>query len=227
MVLVVMLLGQRTGVALAEVIAKAAQAESVTFVQQVKSEHLGVLEIKGYMQGEALRCELSNGIVYVENQKERKGLFLDKKNKKAVRYNFPTDAVPLSLWQTDPIQWLQQVKPADAKPLGKETLDGKRAETFSATRVHLFTGATKSYGFPPEHTVKIWVERQTELPLKIEIRDPQGIDVMTFAQIKWNERLGSELFVLDVPEGFTVESLDSFRSRLPQSTGRVLEKAPK
>lgn len=216
--LAVMLVNPGTSVVLANVVRESTQAKSVTFVLKVNYGNMAVLDIKGLLQGDELRCELPNGIVYVETAKERKGLFLDLQNKEAARYDFPKDAT--SLWNTHPIQWLQQVKPDDAKWLGNETLEGGDAEVFLSKQIGLFTNGTKSYGFAPEHTSKIWVDRHTELPLKLVISDHQGNDFMTFTQMKWNETLGSDLFVLDVPEGFTVQTIESFHSRFPQLIGR-------
>ncbi len=220
--LAVMLVVPGTSIVLADVVEKSTQAKSVTFVLKVKSGNRTVLDVKSYLQGNGLRCELPNGIVYVENAKERKELYLDMPNKEAAYYDFPKDAA--SLWNTHPIQWLQQVtKPDDAKFLGHETLEGCEVEVFLTKQIGVFTKGTKSYGFAPEHTIKIWVDPQTELPLKIEVRDPHAKNVMTFAQMKWNEPLGFDLFRLDVPDGFTEQSAESFRSRLPKTTGRPLE----
>jgi outer membrane lipoprotein-sorting protein len=205
-------------IVLAQVVEKATQAKSVTFVQKVQSEGKTVLELKGYLQGDQLRWEMPRGIICVERRKDRKGLFLDTAMKEAAPYDLPKDTESLSRWQTDPIDWLQRIKPGNAKSLGRELLDGKKVAVFLTKYTGLFTSGGESYGFAPEQTVKMWVDQQTDLPLKIAIGDPQEAEGMTFTEMKWNERLASNLFLVDVPDGYTELKRESFRSRFPQST---------
>jgi outer membrane lipoprotein-sorting protein len=73
-----------------------------------------------------------------------------------------------------------------------------KAEVYRIKGVDLF-------GIKGKGEMQIWVDPSTELPAKIEIRDPNSKVFLSFDRFEWNKPLEAEMFQLDVPEGYTID----------------------
>jgi WD40 repeat protein len=99
-----------------------------------------------------------------------------------------------------PIEQLREAKSKDAKWVGNETIDGRKTEIFDVQNGKIL-GST---GIP---LLRVWVDRDSQLPVKIvaEDKDPKSEMRITLEHIEWNVPLESSLFAMEIPEGYTEE----------------------
>ena len=213
-----MTVGGGSNVVLADVIRNAVEAKSVTFVLRETVGKTTLKEFNCLLEGDSVRIESPRGMVLVEDLKRWKGIFLDKTNKEAAKWDVPEGA--RDELRTHPIKQLQQAKPEDAKFLRDELLKGRKSQVFrvKVASASFFNAPPKeSYGFAPDLEMTIWVEPQNQLPLKIEIRQPGEPFAITFDQMKWNESLDAALFLLEIPAGYTEQPAEQLRARWNQT----------
>ena len=109
----------------------------------------------------------------------------------------------------NPIERLRQAKSADATFVGKELIDGYYTSKFKmpVKDVSVFQDA-KQYGFGAKFEMTVWIDVETKLPVRIEIRHPKNSARIVFESLKWNEALDESLFDTTIPPGFakTTES---------------------
>lgn len=191
-------------VAFAEVIDNARKAKSVTFNLKETAGTRTVRAIKCYVQSDRVRYELANGIVLVESIKDSKLLYLDMEKKQAAQLDAPTDTAVQSAARW--IEQLQRVKPEDAESLGQRTRE-PRAEVFRVKQI-------KFLGREAEGDMEIWVDPQSQLPLRIELRDAQGTNIVTLERMRWNDPLDDDLFSLGIPAGFAEKPIETLRARI-------------
>lgn len=98
---------------------------------------------------------------------------------------------------------LQQLREEDLRTLGWAVIDGAEATGFEAPARLLFPHSIPD----PESKVRVWANRETALPVRLELRfRQQGSYVtMVVSQIEWGVALPDDLF--DVPDepGWTIE----------------------
>lgn len=198
-------------VAFAQAIERAKRAESVEFVLIQGREEDATAERRCLVQGDMMRVQHPQGIVTLIDTKAGQRLYLDAKNKTAGRFTLPKQIV--AELAVNPIEQLQQVRSAGAEPLGKEDLEGRNVAVFRVAGIKLF-GTHSEQG-----EMRIWVDSATMLPARIELR--RGVTtILIFKNMKWNQAIDPAQLKLEVPEGYTEQSEETFQKRLrPDKNG--------
>ena len=134
------------------------------------------------------RVELPEGRYSIVDNRRRKAMAVDTKNKKAmIFHSLPTTA------PTNPYENFRNIHKESVKRLPDRTIDGKRA-----------VGFTAKVG---QDTASIWVDPETNLPVRMESspKDPQGREATVIIHdIRFDEDVDESLFRLEPPEGYTV-----------------------
>lgn len=192
-------------VALAQVLDKVKEADSVEFVIGPGRGEVAEKQNKCLFHGEKLRVQHPVGVVMIADRETMKGLYLDATNKTACRFTlherFATE------FATDPITQLRQVKADGAERLNKEVVDGKETEVFRARGINLF-GTESDKG-----EMRVWVDSTTMLPARIELRLGET-PVMTLKEIKWDPKIDPSLLAQEIPSGYSEQSEGAFRKLL-------------
>lgn len=201
--------GGGAGVVLADVIQCVVQAKSVTFVMKEQIIGKTSKEFRCWMQGDGLRIEGTDNSTLIENGAG--AVLLDRKSKQAARVPTSTeerkDPVP------SPIEQLRLAKSDNATFVGKEVIDGSQTSKFQmpVKDASLFHNA-EQYGFGAELQLTVWVDVETKLPVRIEIRHPKEAARIVFEGLKWNETLDAPLFNTTIPSDF-IETSELLRGR--------------
>ena len=198
-----------TRVALAQVLDKVKNSDSVEFVLVPGQEDSSSKQQKCILQGKMARAEHPTGIVMIADMETRQGLYLDPENKTAGRFTLSEHSA--TEFATDPIEQLRQVRTDDAERLRKEVVDDKEAEVFRVRGIRLF-GTESDKG-----EMRVWVDTTTMLPLRIELR-VGATPVVTLKEIKWNSAIDPSLLSLAIPDSFSEQPAEVFR--------RVLQPEP-
>lgn len=192
-------------IALAQVLDKVKDAESVEFViGPGRGDDVGRQQ-KGVFHADKVRVQHPVGIVMIADLKEKKGLYRDDASKTACRFTLEEQfAMEFAI---DPITQLRNVKTDDAEHLSNEIVNGQNAEVFRVRGIKLF-GTQRDTG-----EMRVWVDAKSKLPLRIELRFGMST-IMTFKEMRWNSVIDPALLSLKIPDGFSEQPEDSFRQRL-------------
>ena len=188
-------------VAFAQVLDNTRKADSVAFtlIEGSGNEHKCVVE------GTKYRVEHSSGIVIVGDRESRKRLLYDPDNKTAGVFDLKEHAaVELGPGM---VEQLRQVRPDDAEPIGKETIDGKTVDLFRVNGIKLF-GVDSSKG-----AMKIWVDAKSMLPWRIELLVGKS-SVVTLHELKWNAPVEPSSLQMQIPDSYAEQPVDAFEKRL-------------
>lgn len=194
-----------TGVALAQILDKVKEAQSVKFVFSPGSVDDPNKELKCVLLRERLRVEHPSGIVLTSDRKTKEGLYLDAKNKTAAQFPLP-EQVSLEL-AADPLTQLREVGGKSAERIGKEVVDGHESEVLRVPGIKLF-GTESEKG-----EMRVWVDSSSMLPLRLELRMGQST-LMTFRKIEWNPDVDPELVSMEIPSGYREQPVEVFRKLL-------------
>lgn len=199
----------------AEMLAEVKKAESVTLTNRQKIGNAPTFEFKWYMQGQKFRMEMPGVFAYIWDMDEPTYLNLDLVRKIAKAHPANQEAREAF---ANPVQQLQKAKPEDAKLVSEDEIGGKKVDVYQVAKIDFLGG--KGDGL-----MKIWVDRETKLPVKITVEGPgdnkgAGKMCLEFTDFQWNKRLDDKLF--KIPEDFTFVGLQP-----PQGPGPVEEKEPK
>ena len=186
------------GQAFAQMIEKVKAASSVRFTTTVRlgkggREHDAVM----YLEGNRMRMEHFDGtLIDVADLDRKQGLALNMRGKLAQQVELDENVVGSF---NNPIDQLRRVKSDDAEQIGEEDLKGRRTLVYRCHKVDTLF-------FKGNAEMLIWVDRESGLPAKIEIRDfnPQFPSEYRFDKFVWNEPLDARLFSLAIPDGFTI-----------------------
>ncbi|MEX2138798.1 MAG: hypothetical protein WD894_06020 [Pirellulales bacterium] len=180
--------------AFAEVIQQVAKVKSVTFVSNSTLRNDSTKEIvlrehvKWYVQGQQLRMEDTVGTTATFADLAQKHIgTLDLKRKTAFTHLLDDDLGELF---ANPIGQIQQLKAGDAKLVGNEVLDGRKMQLYELDKVDFLMMGGKG-------ATSIWVDPQTQLPVKIVIEPKKLKDRSVFIEITnfdWNKELDESLF---------------------------------
>lgn len=192
-------------VALAQVLDKVKDADSVEFVLSPGRGDVAGKQQKCMLSGEKLRIQHPIGIAMIADRETKKGLYLDPANKTACRFTLH-ERLAME-FATDPITQLRQVKAGGAERLRKEVVDGKGAELFRVRGINLF-GTESDMG-----EMRVWVNSTTMLPVRVELR-MGATPVMTLKEIKWGSKIDPSLLAQEIPNGYSEQPEDAFRERL-------------
>jgi outer membrane lipoprotein-sorting protein len=192
-------------VVFAQVLDNAKNADSVVFwLSQGIAQGAGK-EYKCFAQGEEVRVEHPSGIVIITDTRAKKRLYLDAKNETAGLFAVHEHAV--GELATGMVEQLRHVRPADAKPIGKEVIDGKTTEVFRVPGIKLF-GIDSDKG-----EMRIWVDPTSMLPWRLELRIG-AMPFVTLRKLEWNLPIEASLLSMDIPNGYTLQPEDVFRKAL-------------
>jgi len=181
----------------AAVIDKVHQVTSVTC--RCKRTFAGTVESvsKLYIWKDAIRNEVPGHGVLIFDRIQKKAIVLDERSKVAM---FPSlvPGAPIP----NPLEELRNLKQESAERVGEETVEGRQLAVYRLRDVDLLE---HTYG-ENDADIKLWVDPQTQLPVKLIIFAPQSqIDkYVEFSDFHWNEELDPSLFSLEIPEGYTV-----------------------
>ena len=192
-------------VALAQVLDKVKNADSVEFVLSPGSGEAADKDQKCMLLGEKLRVQHPIGIVMIADKEAKKGFYLDAKNKTAGRFILHEHLA--KEFATDPITQLRQMRADGAERLSKEVVDGKETEVFRVRGINLF-GMESDKG-----ETRVWVDSATMLPLRIELRMGET-PVLTLKEMKWGTAVDPSLLSQDIPGGYSEQAEDAFRKLL-------------
>jgi outer membrane lipoprotein-sorting protein len=192
-------------VALAQVIDKVKDADSVEFVLGPGRGDNAGNQQKCLLSGKRLRVQHPVGIVMIADRETKKGLYLDAKNKTSSRFTLHKHLA--TEFAADPITQLRQMKADDATRVGQEVVNGKETEVFRVRGVNLF--GTKS----DKGETRVWVDPTTMLPVRVELRMGES-PVLTLKEIQWGSKIDPSLLVQEIPDGYSDQPEDAFRKRL-------------
>jgi len=184
--------------AFASVIEQVRQAESVqwTMVTQMGRQP----EIRGtmYVVDNQLRFEQEFGIdatlIQICNLETNRSLILDTHRRIAQSIDVDHELTKLL---SNPIPQLRRASSNDGEHIGEELLDSRLTQIFRMNKVDFM-------GFQGAAEMIIWVDSSDQLPVKIVIRDrsPKSQMMIRFEGFVWNQPLSSELFSLNIPDGY-------------------------
>ncbi len=218
-VIVFTLLADRTAVwGFADVIQNVEQARSVQLKMTTQLGHGPQTEGRMFIEGDQLRVEQAGGaLIHVIDFNQGNALILDTHRKLAQAVNVDEQMIERL---SNPIRQLRDAVPDEAQKIGEEYLKDRLTMVYRLRSIELF-------GMHGKGEMFVWVDRDSELPVKIVIRDPdpKAATEVVFEEFVWNKPLDPQLFSLKVPSGFesgivmtvppqqppapTVESLDS------------------
>lgn len=155
-----------------------------TFVAESPDGSGKSVSIQYVVSGNRVRADWP-GKTQIHRPKQNRILLLDHKERTA---EFTIGPVRLD----DKYRWLTTVEDSSVKDLGESTINGRRVVGFEVPE----RGSEKI----PNSNMKVWVDPDTRLPVKIE-----AIGNRILQDFIFESEVRDELFALKVPEGYFVE----------------------
>jgi len=152
----------------------------------------GELRQTMYIKAENIRSEI--------NTSGKKIIMLIREGKEAYSY-IPDEnmAMRIPIPAEKPAAELDYLKMPEMKIIGQDIVDGRPCD--------LYQGLIKG------KTVKMWVAKDIQFPLRMEVETPKGKIVSRFSNIQINPVLSDNLFV--VPQGVKIIDMSSM-GQMPQ-----------
>lgn len=176
--------------ATAEVVDTIRRARAVRFTRQFSGSKVRVLE-----DGGVVRQEHPDGTVTIMDYTKGKLLLLDPTAKTAVRGTIAGDDIPegesvLALFRN-------QITSADGALVGRVPFGDAEADEY---RFSFEDG---------EGMVRMWVDRQTHLPLKAVFQGQNWLPAgdVTYGDFDWNPAFDAGHMTVDVPVGYAIDEL--------------------
>jgi len=212
------------GFAFADVIENVRKAESVSFVLKQKLGGQPVITARMYIQGQGFRMDMVGVegvnqeaaeklkkfpalVSFIADVTKKEQLQLDHVRKTATRAKVD-DRAASEFTKANPVEQFRKIKQEDAESIGQEQRGGRTLQVYRLTAIDLMgiKGKTDQAG----DEMKIWVDQQTGLPVRIRIagafsRDRNDESFLDFDQFVWNQPLDPALFSLETPEGYTLQ----------------------
>ena len=195
LVAVTLMLDRSTSRVFAQVVEKMKAASSVRFTTAMRLGQQPEVGGVMWLEGNRLRHEQWNGeLVTVADLDRKQALMLSTKRKESQLLEMEADVARVF---ANPIDQLRNVKSNEAEPIGEETLEGRRTLAFRIREINLM--GIKGHG-----EMLVWVDATTNLPVKIQVRDPdpKTSTEIRFEKFVWNQPVEARLFSLIAPEGF-------------------------
>ena len=190
-----LLLNHSGGQVFAQMVEKVKAANSVRFTMTLGFGKQGKLKNTMYIEGNRMRVETSSGeIIQIADPDRKQSLILNVPGKLAEQMELTPDVVRAF---QNPLDQLRRAKSDNAEPIGQEILNGRRTQVYRLSKIDLpFIEGTGK--------MLLWVDVESELPAKIEIRnpDPKAPTTFDFDDFVWNEPLDANLFSLAIPDGY-------------------------
>lgn len=217
-----------TAVAFGEVIEKVTKAESVSFTNKQKLAS-NIFTFQMYIRGRKLRGDLLDFEPDEEGVQEKMRREMEQRNLPAIltyiadfahkehlqldhfRKTYKQDRIDeraaSEFAKTHLIEQFRNVKQENAEWIGEEKQNGRRIDVYLVKHVELMGIKAELSGEPGER-MKVWVDRQSRLPVRILLEisaraDGPSDDWLEYYDFTWNESLDEDLFKLEVPEGYT------------------------
>ncbi len=193
---VIMLAGSSAQISFAAVMDQLAKTRSVTFKQiaTIPGNHSETVRVAILSDGVS-RTDYPNGDYEVVNPNGNTALFVAPSQKRAKV--FLGVEVPRG-W--NPYEMIHDVGNERSTALPGETVDGQRATVF---RVEWPKNLQRQRTRPP-WPIKVWVDPETKLPIRIEPVLPAGKQQTVMYDFKFDEPLEPSLFSIKPPKGYTI-----------------------
>ncbi len=194
--------GGSTNVAFAEVAKKLDKVKTARFITTMKYGDQPAMTTKQFIRNDGMmRQEMPMGIVMVIDTQKQQGLLIQTQRKIAQRVTF--DGLPMqNMMANNPIEQMRKMRNPDAKPIGKERLNGREMLIYEIQQPML-----KELNA----TFKLWVDPKTELPVQVlmtmPVPDTEERATITIDRFVWNEPMDEALFSMEPPEGYQVQDL--------------------
>jgi WD40 repeat protein len=175
------------------------QLQSMRFVSMRMSQQFSAspkLEGTMAMDDKHVRMELFDGmLVNMIDIEKKRAVLLDNQSKTAQLTEMDSKMVD---YFREPIERLRNSKPALAKSLGHEGLNGHATEIFQVKDVDgrsVFPGAT----------FQVWIDVDTQLPTRLvfEDTDPKSEFKIVLDEMKWSASVPATLFTSEIPSGYS------------------------
>ncbi len=131
---------------------------------------------------------------------QHKLVTINHKDKQYIEVAFNEDMVKRQRGQRDARAIVRQILKCEHESLGNDTIDGIDCEGFRTT------DPTYAGGLFGEVRVELWVDRQTYLPvrLEIEMQVDENSRLHTISdQFQWDVQVGAQEFEPVIPKGYT------------------------
>lgn len=189
------LLSLSGGQAFAAMLEKVKNVHSVTF-KTTTSILRGQEQVdRWFLEGERLRLERFDGkMIEIADLAQRQCLVLSPEQKLA--QVMPIDA-QVTQGFANPIEQLRRLNSGDAERIGEEPIAGRPTTVYRIRKIDFFAALGRG-------EMLVWVDRESELPVKITIRsqEPKSPVKFLFDEFAWNQPLDAKLFSLEIPEGY-------------------------
>ncbi len=116
----------------------------------------------------------------------------------------------------NPLVELVAARGRAAKPLGHEWRDGKKLSIYELENFDLMAS-------PGKGKITLWLNDETNLPVRIEWRDPDPKfkKLTIFDQFKWELDLPADHFAIRMPEGYQPGEIEPQSTKMPTKTQLV------
>lgn len=144
-------------------------------------------------------------IVNIINFAEQKMLSLVTNEKTAMLIDMA--GIPEEQLPKDIVSEFAKLGDQDGKLVGREKLNGRETLLYEVT---LRTDdALAGIGFREDMNLKIWIDEQSEKPIKMLMALPEPMNMtMTMDQFTWDGPIDSTQFSLDIPKDYKTQTLD-------------------
>jgi hypothetical protein len=178
--------------ATAQVVETIRRAVAVRFTKQMAGSRVRVLE-----DGGVVREEHPDGTVMIMDYTQRRLLQLDPVTKEAIQGTMSGSDLPEG--QSVLALFRDRITAADGAFVGRVSLGDMEAHEY---RFSLDDS---------DAAVTVWVTPESSLPLKAMVQGPEWLPVREtiFAEFDWNPTFEAGQMTLDVPSGYTIDTLQT------------------
>ena len=212
--------GTKSGVALADVLAKVEQAQAFMYRLKMKTTGnmqpgmpSGPMEMTGTVlisNDYGMKMEMDmvvNGVGQTTRQimymlpQEKKAYVIIPEQKQYIQMEFSDDLLARTKKQSnDPREFLRQILNSKYTDIGKSVIDGVEVEGFETTDPACFGGMMEDV------KVTLWVDRKTELPVREEMRYKMNEQMQMEGELydfQWYVQVNADEFEPVIPQDYT------------------------
>lgn len=192
---------RNAGLTFAQVIQNVQKTKSVRFELKQKLGSQPELNSRMSLEGDKVRYEIQDAVIFVMDTKEKKGLQLDVPVKVARELNSAAEN-PLKVFK-DPIDRLRNLKEEikdRVDRLPDEMLNGRPCQVY---QVKGDAKSKKEDVWLVPAQFKLWVDAKTGLPVQILAKDDQTY--LLYEKFEWDVAIPEQQFSLQVPPGYKVD----------------------
>lgn len=192
---------RNAGVTFAQVIENVQKAKSVRFELKQKLGSQPELNSRMSLEGDKVRYEIQDAVIFVMDTRQKKGLELYVPVKVARELN-ATDEIPAKAFK-DPIDRLRNLKEEikdRVDRLPDEVLSGRPCQVY---QVKGDSKKKKDDIWLVPDQFKLWVDAKTGLPVQILVKDDQTY--LLYEKFEWDVVIPEQQFSLQIPPGYQVD----------------------